>query len=378
LDRIESILGTSRNGAPKMEARIRDSQNPGYWADVLDSIPAGFSIHSEDSRVLAVNKRLSQIYDRPSNEFLGRTCTDLFHQQLPECPHELILRSTTQSGFTVVLGTRSYQVTLSPVIDSTGTATGFTRMMTELTDQTAGKALLKLERAGTLEQMISGIAHDVGTPLGIISGYSEYLLMRSKAGEAGHKELSTILQQTRRIADSIKQMLDLVRPATGRVDAIALKGFLAELIELMGHHLRKAGVKAVVSCSSSPPLIYGDAPKLRRAFFNLVITAIGEVGQGGDLEFVLGDVPGRSDLVNVLLLATNDNGPAPDFEESFAAILGEGVENELLAPGLSLTREILEAFRAEIRTVQPQERRAGLSICIPVKSPSKAVVSAPY
>src|SRR5262249_39535861 len=157
----------------------------------------------------------------------------------PQCPHEDILRSIGEAEVTTVLGPKTYQVVLSAVVDSKGLACGFTRTMIEIVDHPTSKSLLKLERMGTLEQMISGIAHDVGTPLGIISGYSEYLLMRSKAGEAGHKELSTILQQTRRIADSIKQMLDLVRPSTGRTDAIGLKGFLDELMELMGHQLRK-------------------------------------------------------------------------------------------------------------------------------------------
>jgi len=199
--------------------------------------------------------------------------------------------------------------------------------------------------------------------------------MRSKAGEAGHKELSTILQQTRRIADSIKQMLDLVRPSSGRADAIGLKGFLAELMELMGHHLRKANVKATVSCWSSPPLIYGDAPKLRRAFFNLVINTIEHLGPGGEIELILNEVPGRVDLVNVLLAASAENGPAPDFREAFAAILEDEVNNRLGRPGLSLTREILEGFKAEVETIDPGEGRAGLSISIPVSSREPARIS---
>src|SRR5262249_44216320 len=361
-----------------MEARNRVLQDMEYWASVLHAIPAGLSLHSVDGVVVNVNKRLGQIYDRPPEAFLGRTCADLFHQGPPHCPHEDILQSMSESEVTTVLGPKTYQVILSAVVDSMGVARGFTRMMIEIADQPCGKSLLKLERTGTLEQMISGIAHDVGTPLGIISGYSEYLLMRSKAGEAGHKELSTILQQTRRIADSIKQMLDLVRPSTGRVDAIGLKGFLAELMELMGHHLRKSSVKAGVSCGSTPPLIYGDAPKLRRAFFNLVINAIEQVGRGGEIELILSEVPGKADLINILLAGSAESGPAPDFREAFAAILQDDLTEESVGSGLSLTREILEGFRAEIATIDLGEGRAGLSINIPVRSRESATTSPPH
>src|SRR5215831_15974931 len=303
-----------------MEARNKIHQDSEYWANVFNAIPAGFSVHGIDGTVLGANNALCLIYGKSPDHLIGSTCADLFHLGSPDCPHQHILQSKGRAEVTTVFAAKTYQVILNAIVDSQGTPCGFTRLMLEIPDQSPKKAI-KPERVGTLEQMISGIAHDLGTPLGIISGYSEYLLMRCRPGEAGHKELSTILQQTRRIADSIKQMLDLVRPSSGRADAIGLKGFLAELVELMGHHLRKANVKATVSCWSSPPLIYGDAPKLRRAFFNLVINTIEHLGPGGEIELILNEVPGRVDLVNVLLAASAENGPAPDFREAFAAIL---------------------------------------------------------
>src|SRR5262249_42902403 len=157
-----------------MEARNRILQDSHYWASVLDAIPAGLSLHSADGIVVNANRRLGQIYDRAPEAFLGRTCADLFHQGPPQCPHEDILRSIGEAEVTTVLGPKTYQVVLSAVVDSKGLACGFTRTMIEIVDHPTSKSLLKLERMGTLEQMISGIAHDVGTPLGIISGYSEY------------------------------------------------------------------------------------------------------------------------------------------------------------------------------------------------------------
>jgi nitrogen-specific signal transduction histidine kinase len=353
----------------------------------LDAIPAGLYIHGPDGAVLSANKALGLIYDKSPDQFLGRTCADLFHQGPQQCPHELILQSMGQAEVSASLGAKTYQVILNAIIDPAGTHCGFTRLMIEIADQSVNKPL-KSERTGTLEQMISGIAHDLGTPLGIISGYSEYLLMRSRAGEPGYKELSTILQQTRRIADSIKQMLDLVRPSSGRADAIGLKGFLAELIELMGHHLRKAGVTASVSCCPNPPLIHGDGPKLRRALFNLVINAIETIGPGGEIELILSEVQDRTDLVRIILAGRSESGPPPDFGTAFAGILSDGAKlangtkipdgakslsgafgND---PGLSLTREILEGFKAEIEAIDLGERRIGLGINLPVRSSARA------
>src|SRR5215469_3702521 len=345
-----------------MEARNKIHPDSEYWVSAFDAIPAGLSIHGIDGTILSANDALGSLYGTSPAQLLGRTCGDLFHQASPDCPHEQILQFRGQAEVRTTVAAKTYRVILNSIVDSTGVPCGFARLILEIPDQAMNKAQPKPERTGTLEQMISGIAHDLGTPLGIISGYSEYLLMRSRPGEAGHKELSTILQQTRRIADSIKQMLDLVRPSSGRADAIGLKGFLAELIELMGHHLRKAGVTATVSCCPNPPLIHGDGPKLRRALFNLVINAIEAIGPGGDIELILSEVRGKTDLVRITLAPRTSTGSPPDFGAAFAGILADPAKSEdrgKLAngvnrtgdanndPGLSLTREILEGFNAE-------------------------------
>jgi signal transduction histidine kinase len=283
------------------------------------------------------------------------------------------MESKGQAEVTIVMGSKTFQVIITALVDSTGSACGFTRTMIEQVDRTAAKTLVvKADRSGTLEQMISGIAHDVGTPLGIISGYCEYLLMKSKTGEPGHKELSTVLQQTRRIADSIKQMLDLVRPSSGRVDAIGLKGFLTELLDVMGHHLRKASVTAHVSCQSNPPLIYGDAPKLKRAFFDIVISAVEQVGPGGTIELTLSDLSAEDGLARVVMAGITGGGVGIDFGKPFAGILGDKTDREVAASGMSLTREILKGFKAVIETADLGDRGVALSIDLPVGEPHSA------
>src|SRR5262249_1080458 len=152
------------------------------------------------------------------------------------------------------------------------------------------------------------IAHDVGTPLNIISGYAEYLLMRTKAEETGRKELTAILEQTRRVAEYIRIMLDMARPSQGRGDAMEFKGFLGDSLELMGSHLRKAGVRVTLSCKSTPPVIYGDGPRLRQAFFNLILNAGRRVGAGGQLELNIEQSPDLPGYITVMLTGADREG----------------------------------------------------------------------
>src|SRR5262249_1440987 len=142
---------------------------------------------------------------------------------------------------------RLFSVMVEPLVDARKHIDGFVRIMrpTSRTEPACAQ-LLAVERFATLGQILSGIAHDVGTPLNIISGYSEFLLMRTKPDEPGFKELSTILAQARRIAALFGEALDLSRLPQNRSDALDLNTCLTDVLNLAGHQLRKADVKAVL------------------------------------------------------------------------------------------------------------------------------------
>ncbi|HEX8091480.1 MAG TPA: HAMP domain-containing sensor histidine kinase, partial [Blastocatellia bacterium] len=258
-----------------------------------------------------------------------------------------------------------FTVTVAP-IGGLRNIEGYARVMRDVTEKRRTQArLLRAEHFATLSQMISGIAHDLGTPLNIISGYSEYLLMRTKPEGQGYKELSTILHQTRRIADFIRHMLDLARPVQGRKEAIELKGFFAESIDLMGHHFRKADVKVSVDSKITPRLFYGDAPRLRRAMFNLLLNAVSQVGQGGRLEIEIDEAPQKPDFTMIVLEGVEKDGAGHDFSRSFAGFL-RGKEGESsMGMGLSLTREVLREFGAEVDSFTMAERGVPLVVFLP-------------
>ena len=314
---------------------------------VMEAVPIGVSLHSVDGRIQDFNSRLIEIHGAAKSDIAGLNCNDVFHLEPLRCPHETAI-ANKQSAVVECLSTNgeAHLITVKPIIADTGEIEGYVRLVQDITEvRQTQQALLRAERFATLGQMISGIAHDVGTPLSIISGYAEYLLMRTSPGAAGHKELSTILNQTRRIADFIRQLLELARPSQGRNDAIGMKGFLDELVELMGHHLRRAGVTARLICSTHPPLLYGDAPRLRQALFNILMNASHHAGNGGKIDILLNQNE-NTDEVQLSIRAACSMGRVQDLAAPFSSLMGTAGDGGSGVLGLSLTREILAEFRA--------------------------------
>src|SRR5258708_2793303 len=232
------------------------------WGALIDAFSEGIAAHASDGGVLFANRRMEELYDRQPGGLVGVNCSAVFHFDSGRCPLDQAVATGLRAQANHHIAGRPVTVTVSPVTELNQPV--FIRVVADKTErEAASQQLIKAERFATLGQMISGIAHDVGTPLNIISGYSEYLLMNSKPETQGYKELSIIIQQTRRIADFIRQMLDLGRPPNARMDAIELTAFLAESLDLMRHHFRKASLKPTIICGSAPPVVYGDAPRLR-------------------------------------------------------------------------------------------------------------------
>ena len=344
------------------------------WTSILDAIPEGISVHSASGEILWATGKLCRIYCKPLSELKGLSCCQVF-QDSPACPHEQVLAAGTavQLVGEVRVSGRNLSVTFEPIFDERNDTCGFMRVVRDVTDERqVHEQLLKAERFATLGQLLSGVAHDVGTPLNVISGYAEFLLMRTKPEGQGHKELSAILDQTRRIAAMFRQALDLARPAQGRSDAIEIKALLTDSLDLIGHHLQKADVKAGLTCRIIPPLVYGEAPQLRQAFFNLLLNAGQQVGNGGRLQVIIDEAAGMPGFLRVDLFGTEASGAGHDFSGSFAVLLAAQSETETAGIGLYLTRTILYEAGAKMTFTEAGDEGIGLMIYLPVNGGSRA------
>ena len=226
------------------------------WAAVLDSVSDPISVHSRTGEIVWANKKLCEIYSITLSELRGSSYEQAFPTESGARPHDPTVPAA-RPECEVTLFEKLWSVTIKP-LSTNDKSSGFIRVMHDVTEQRRiRRHLLDAERFASLGQMLFGIAHNVGTPLNIISGYSEFLLMRTKADEQGHKELSAILDQTKRIAVLLNEALDVARPGRRQVSAIDIKALLADALNLAAHYFRKTGVLAELTCGMSPPLIYG-------------------------------------------------------------------------------------------------------------------------
>jgi signal transduction histidine kinase len=240
-------------------------------------------------------------------------------------------------------------------------AEAFNAMVTQL--QTARHQLLReTEHALDLEQQLrhtatlavagrlaTGLAHEIGTPLNIISGEVEYIAGNLPAGHRLGEEIDVIVEQIDRISAMIRSLLDMVRPVKPEIQAIPLKDVTDRLLQLLEHTARRQGVTLDVAIPGDLPHVRADRNQLQQVIINIVMNAFEAARPSGRVQVrarraarAVG--PG----VEVVVVDTGPGIPASLVRRIFEPFFSTKPPGEGTGLGLPICRDILKSFGGEI------------------------------
>ena len=141
------------------------------------------------------------------------------------------------------------------------------------------------EKLATIGQLAAEIAHEVGTPLGVIAGRSRTLERKAKDPAAVKKNATIISEQTARITRIIQRLLDFTRRKVGVAEMapLSLNELALIAMELLQGKLTSANVKHTLRRADGLPLIKGNSDRLQQVLLNLLLNAIQAMPGGGAL-----------------------------------------------------------------------------------------------
>jgi two-component system, NtrC family, sensor kinase len=235
------------------------------------------------------------------------------------------------------------------------------------------------ERLASVGRLAAGLAHEIGTPLNIIGGRSEYLLRRPRSPEELKDNLGVIRSQSDRIAAIVRQLLEFSRRREPVFQPVDLAALLDNVNYLLAHQLRRKAIRVETSKLSDLPKISADHDLLQQVFINLYSNSLHALNPAGvikiEAELARRDLatasPGTNNWLRILF---EDNGAGIStehigrvFDPFFTTKdIGEGT-----GLGLSVSYGIIQEHGGEIHVESEPGRFTRFIIYLPVEQQSR-------
>ena len=217
--------------------------------------------------------------------------------------------------------------------------------------------------------MAATIAHELGTPLNSVLGYTQ-LLMRAELSPEQAGKLAIVESQVRRMIETIRSVLDRTRDRSPRRTPVTLEPLVSEAVALVSTRLAGRAVDVRNEVPTDLPAVPGDTIGLRQVLLNLLTNAIDATEPPGTI------------TVGASLLSANGSGRQIELR---VADSGHGMSTDALgrvfepfyttkAPGsgtglgLAIVDHIVRAHGGQVLVESTPERGTTMRIRLPLET----------
>ncbi|HUO30891.1 MAG TPA: ATP-binding protein [Bryobacteraceae bacterium] len=262
-----------------------------FSENIVESINVGILAADLEDRVESWNTQIEKLTGIPRQAAVGRTLADLFPAELAE----QFARVRGETGIHHIYkfgmpparhaapvngngsrnGTAStVNVAIAPLVSKDLEQIGRLIIFDDVTDRAElEQRLVQADKLSSIGLLAAGVAHEVNTPLAVISTYAQMLAKQVANDDQKSILLDKIAKQTFRASEIVNSLLNFSRTSTTSFGDVDLSKVIRETMSLLEHQIEKVGVQVKLDLGVSMPPVHGNAGKLQQVFLNLFLNA---------------------------------------------------------------------------------------------------------
>jgi signal transduction histidine kinase len=225
------------------------------------------------------------------------------------------------------------------------------------------QVLAQASRAATMLTLASGVAHEISTPLGVISGRAAQLTAGLKDDERSIRLVHTIQEEVERINRTVRRFLDLARGGGMVSEELEPAALVASAAAMVVHRFELAGVSLKVEATADLPKLRGDSRLLEHLLVNVLLNACDASKPGSGVDLVA-----RNEAGGLGLVVADQGKGIPDVLvervlEPFFTTKPKGKGTGL---GLAIAKEIVRMHKGTLTFEKAQPHGTRVLIWLPV------------
>lgn len=286
LESLAGYIGIAIQNAQlyrRLQQKITDFERlKDFNENIVESINIGvFAVDLNDC-IESWNAQMEVMYALPRAEALRHPLSEVFSADFVDQFHNLRAEQGVSTiykfRFTTPAGeARTANITIAPLLNRDFQAVGRIVIVDDLTDRLhLEEQLTQAEKLSSIGLLAAGVAHEVNTPLAVISSYTQMLTKQLKADPA-NQHLTPILEkitkQTFRASEIVNGLLNFSRTGSGEFTKVDVNAMLRDTAVLLEHQMRSGRVELRLDLQDGLPAIQGNLGKLQQVIVNLIMNA---------------------------------------------------------------------------------------------------------
>jgi two-component system, NtrC family, sensor kinase len=324
--------------------------------NIVESINVGVLAVDLADRIESWNSQMEVMYALPRWQALTRPLSEVFPPEFVEEFYRVRQNPGIHNLYKFRLNTpageiRTINAAIAPLVTKKFHVIGRLIIMDDITERVALEAQLsQADKLSSIGLLAAGVAHEVNTPLAVISSYTQMLSKQLQTDPQKAGLLEKITRQTFRASEIVNNLLNFSRTSGAEFTDVDVNKIITDTLALLEHQFKTSRITVQDELTDHLPFIQGNTGRLQQVFLNLFLNAKDAMAGGGTLRVVTANGTGVS-----VAVSDTGSGIAPEhiariYDPFFTTknTPREG-QNRGTGLGLSVTYGIIQEHAGKIR-----------------------------
>ena len=326
-------------------ARLKD-----FSENIVESLNVGVLAVDLGGIVESWNTRMEQLFGVARQDAVGSELSALLPAELAT---EIVRRSNGEQITGIYKQRMQYQgkamtlnVSIAPLVSKSGERIGRLLLFDDVTQrERMEEQMSQTEKLTSLGLLAAGVAHEVNTPLAVISNYIQMLAKQMPDGDPRQAIIEKIVKQTFRASEIVNNLLNFSRTGGADLSDVDVNRVVEDTLSLVTHPLKAAQIQVVKNLDGRLPAVRGSANKLQQVFLNLFLNARDAMQGGGMLEI---RTAAQNGSVEIEVVDTGAGIPREHIHRIFDPFFTTKSSGRGTGLGLSVTYGIIKEHAGKI------------------------------